>query len=292
MPETTFYFDIAAVVVMLVTTGWVLMRRVSSRPISYAYLILVILIMLTSLASMCSQIFDNVANSMEVMGAPQSVFARNILRTTYFALRSLNILAYLVFIAAASDTLHRLRLNLPIKLAFWVPSALMMAIILTNPLHGGIFYYADGYMQRGTLMWAMYLTATFYSLWGVVHLLRWRCVLGNDKFVSLMALYPLNLIAVLLQTYIPQMRVEMFFTAVAVLLVSVLVIRPEDEIDTFTETLSIKAFDEMCRRAFIIEKPLCLVFIDIANKDRLRELAGENMFRNIVFVPALSCKAQ
>lgn len=282
MQDAIVYFDIAAVVVMFVAMGSVLIRKVTHGPAYYAYFSLVALITLTCLASMFSQLYDNAVTSVLIDDSMRSSVVRDLMRMAYFVLRIFNPLVYLVFIAVVSNTTHRLHRSTTARLALWAPIAFTLLVVLSNPLHGGVFAYSDDVMQRGGLMWVIYLCALHYSLWGIGHLVRWRKVLGRDKFLSLMALYPLNFVAVLIQTFMPRMRVEMFFTAVAVMLVSVLVMRPEEEIDDLTGTLSIKSFEEMCRRAFIIERPLCLVFIDIANKDRLRELAGPGMFRNIV----------
>ncbi|MDO4807173.1 MAG: EAL domain-containing protein [Coriobacteriales bacterium] len=290
MQDAIVYFDIAAVVIMFVAMGSVLIRKVTHGPTYYTYFSLVVVITLTCLASMCSQLYDNAVTNAWIDVSVRSNVARDLMRMAYFVLRSVNPLAYLVFIAVVSNTTHRLRRNLVMRLAFWAPIAVAMLVILTNPLHGGVFAYTNDVMHRGGLMWVIYLCAIYYSLWGVGHLVRWRKVLVREKFLALMALYPMNLVAVLIQTFMPKMRVEMFFTAVAVMLVSILVMRPEEEIDDLTGTLSLKSFEEMCRRAFIIERPLCLVFIDIANKDRLRALAGPGMFRNIVRAVSLQVK--
>lgn len=281
MSESIIYFDIAAVVIMLITTPTVLMRNVTHGRTYYTYFLLAVLVTLTSIMEVCGVLYDVFAPSV----LPNSVSEggiRDLCFITYYVLRSLNTPAYLLLIASASDTTYRLRRNLAVRLAFWVPLLAVLVIIITNPLHQDFFTYVDGHHQRGPIIGVIYLSALYYSLWGIGHLIRWHEVFDPDKFRALIGLYPLNLLAVLLQFFIPTLRVEMFFTAAAVLLVSTLVLRPEDQVDRLTDTLSLQEFEAMCRRAFIIEKPLCLVFIDIANKARLRELAGPGAYRSIV----------
>ena len=281
MPETIVYFDIAAAIIMLITTPSMLMRHVRRDEAYYTYFLMSVLVTLTSIAAMCSELYDgffgqSVANGVTPAG-PQ-----NFLHVMYFSLRVCNTPAYLVLIAAISDTTYRLRRNQLIKLAFWAPIIAVLLFIITNPIHHGVFTYVNGQRSRGPMIWVIYLSALYYSAWGISHLIRWRTILDADKFRALIGLYPLNLLAIFLQYLMPYCRIEMFFTAAAVLLASAFVFRPEDEIDILTNTLNYKAYEEMCQRAFVIEQPLCLVHIDIANKDRLRELAGPSAFRNIV----------
>lgn len=285
MNESIIQYDIAAVAIMLIATASVLRHRVKRGRAYHAYLVLILLITLTSFAEMCQELYDSLASILSSggpAGTALPLIPRDVLHITYFLLRNLNAPAYLIFIAAISETTHRLFRNLGMRFALWGPVVFMTVFILANPIHHGIYTYEQGYWQRGPFIWLLYLTALYYSLWGIEFLIRWRTVLGRDKFRALMSLYPINLLAVLAQLFAPYLRVEMFFTSVAVLFLAEFVIRPEDEIDRLVDTLSLHAYEEMCRRAFLTERPLCLVYIDVANKERLRELSGAGAFHQIV----------
>lgn len=289
MNQAIIYYDVAAVAVMVIAMASVSVRRQAHARAYRSFLAMVVIVTFTSLAALCGELYD--AYVYDLLAARNGGVAsaailapRDFLHLAYYALRTLTTPGYFMFLAVMTDTLHRFTNSNLRRLVMWAPLAITLGIIITNPLHHGIYAFTGNGIEavRGPYIWTIYLSAVYYSLLGIGLLLRWRKVLSPHKFGALLAMYPLNLVAVLLQLFNPYLRVEMFFTSIAIMLVSTLVMRPEDDIDSFTNTLNFQAFEEMARHAFATEKPLCLVFIDIANKDRLRELSGVNAFRDVV----------
>lgn len=56
-------------------------------------------------------------------------------------------------------------------------------------------------------------------------------MLTTDKFVSLILMYPLNLVAIFIQMFYPAILIEMFMTSLSMLLVALVVQRPDEMIN-------------------------------------------------------------
>lgn len=136
--------------------------------------------------------------------------------------------------------------------------------------------------MRGPGIMALYVSTIYYSVIGIWWLIRWKKVLTKDLFATLMMLYPIVLLAVYVQYHFPHLHLEMFATSVAIMLVSAFVMRPERQMDSLVEAASMQAYRDMCNRAFITQRPLCLVFLEIVNIDRIRLLVGRDELHAII----------
>lgn len=167
MNESIIQYDIAAVAIMLIATASVLRHRVKRGRAYHAYLVLILLITLTSFAEMCQELYDSLASILSSGGPAGTALPpipRDVLHITYFLLRNLNAPAYLIFIAAISETTHRLFRNLGMRFALWGPVVFMTVFILANPIHHGIYTYEQGYWQRGPFIWLLYPKASSREL--------------------------------------------------------------------------------------------------------------------------------
>lgn len=281
-----YYYDIAALAVTSVTLLSIVLRRVIRGPANRVFFSAVILVLLTTLAGLGCELYDEFLGPFlaehRLMDPAYPHVARSAMQLVYFLLRSLNAPAYLVLISAFSGTSHRLNKNLATQLALWVPMVAVDLIILTNPVHHLIYSIQDDVMQRGPFIWVIYASALYYTLVGIWWLVRWKPVMDEDEFSTLMLMYPLVLLSVVIQYFYMNLRVEMFFTSVGLMLVSAFVIRPEKQLDSLVSASSLQAYREACSRAFITQKPLCLVYLELVNIEKLRELVGKEELQGIV----------
>ncbi|MDO4807202.1 MAG: EAL domain-containing protein [Coriobacteriales bacterium] len=287
MAETDLvYFDIAAVVVMLVSLVSFLIRRRTKTPANRVYLSTLVLVTLAATFGLVAELYDALnASALEAASSlPTSdpPVLRGMIQMVYYALRSLMAPAYLVLIATVSDTSHRLNNSTMVRTFLWVPMTAVLLFVLTNPLHHMVYTCQGGAVVRGPGVMAIYLSTVYYSAIGVWWLFRWRKVLSDDEFATLMMLYPLVLLAVYVQYYYPHVHVEMFATSVSIMLVAAFVMRPERQMDSLVEAASLQAYRVMCNRAFITQRPLCLVYLGIVNLERLRELVGQDELHAII----------
>ena len=87
------------------------------------------------------------------------------------------------------------------------------------------FYFDENLVyHRGLLIYVLYAASFFYLVCGVAYLIRYKKMVTNDKFVALMLMYPLNVLAVLIQLFLLQYLVEMFMTSLTMLLVVLVIL--------------------------------------------------------------------
>ena len=280
------YFDIAAVVVTFICICSLVIRHKTTGPVRRVYLSCMMLVLFTSLTAVLAESLDpfisHPSNEIAMTPEVQLVAAREVLTVLYYALRCLTAPAYLVLIAVISDTSHLLNKRGISRLLLWVPMLATVAFVLTNPLHHLVFSMEDGRIERHSFIAVVYIEAVYYSLIGIGWLIRWREILDRDTFATLMALYPIVFSFVTVQYSVPALRVDMFVTSIVLMLVSAFVLRPEIQQDSLVDAASLQAYREMCRRVFATKKRLCLVYLEIVNMERMRELVGQDELQNIV----------
>ena len=66
-----------------------------------------------------------------------------------------------------------------------------------------------------------------YFVIGIAFLLIYRKVLAADKLLALICFYPWNVIAIMIQAFIPEYLVEMFLNTISLFLISNIVQRPK-----------------------------------------------------------------
>ncbi len=282
---TIVYFDIAAVVIMMIALASLLFRKLTHGAANRVYLTCMVLVTVTALCAVVGEALDALLLRPLMplypvdTNAPLAV--RSAFTTIYYALRVLTAPAYLVLIATVSDTSHRLDSSNFRRVFLWVPMVLTVLIVLTNPLHHLVFFYENGFAQREPLICVLYFCAIYYSLIGIAWLIRWRELLDPEELSTLMLLYPIMLAAAAIQYELPALRLEMFVTSIAMMLVSAFVIHPETRRDAMVNAASLHSYNEMTYRAFITDKPLCLAFVEIVNREKLRELLGKHRVQAI-----------
>lgn len=283
MSPNLIYFDIAAVVIMLITITTLIMRGMTRGATNRVYLVSMVLVTVTAIVSVAGEVCDLMCiahqNAPFVGGI---VIARNSASLIYLALRSLTAPMYLILIATVTGTTHRLDMSWLVRIALWVPMLAVCAFVLSNPIHHLVFVSISGMPSRGPLFWTLYVVATYYAAIGVAWLIRWRQLLSSMEFTVMLALYPLIYVSLIAQYAYPVLNMEMFITSIAMMLLSAFVIRPETRRDFNVNAASLQAYRDMTHRAFVTEKNRTLVYLEVMNLEQIRELVGKDTLQDIL----------
>ena len=83
-----------------------------------------------------------------------------------------------------------------------IPYLLDCVVLLSNPFHHKVFYFDQNLVYtRGPLIYVLYLISFFYLVYGTAYLFKSKKSLTTDKFVALILMYPLNVLAILIQLF-------------------------------------------------------------------------------------------
>ena len=245
-----------------------------------------ILVTLTSVVALAGELYDSfiwpVVTQYGTEITATSRVARGSFAVLYYALRSFMAPAYLVLIATISDTTHRLNDNNVVRVLLWAPMIAVFLFIVTNPIHELIFTFEGGMVQRRVFLQVLYAEAGYYSIIGIYWLFRWRMLFSSNEFATLIMLYPIMMAVTVIQYYVQGLRLEMFVTSIAMMLISAFVIHPETRRDPTVGAASLNSYREMSTRAFITGRRLCLVYIEIVNLEKLRELSGRVELQGVI----------
>ena len=217
--------------------------------------------MLTTIVDIWSE-----AYSVWIPAKETNIGIRTVLCFLYFLLRNLTPLIYQLFLYAVTDTWHILKRNRIWQILLVVPYAIVCLVLLSNSINHKVFYFDENLIyQRGPFLYILYVVSGFYFLYGMIFLIYYKKVLSFDKFVALLCMYPLNLLAVLIQLFFQKLMVEMFMTTLTILMVTLIVQRAEETINPVLGERSYISYTTDMKKAFYIYKPITTIFVKISN---------------------------
>lgn len=286
------YFDIAATIIQIILFTSLIFRKMLSGRSNRLYALLLLQIILTTITDFWSESFGVWLPAQE-----SNLQLRNVLCYLYFLFRNMTTPFYHLFLYAITDTWHILMKNKWLKLILIMPYTVICCTLFTNPIHHSVFYFDENLVyNRGPLIYILYAASFFYLVIGIVYLVTYKKMLTTDKFVALILMYPLNVLAILIQLFFPQYLVEMFMTSLTILLVALVIQRPEEIINPILGVRSYIAYTTDMKKAFSIHKPVRIIFAKLVNYQALLSLLDFDtcnlLLKKIVADLALSYKEE
>lgn len=255
------YFDICAIIVLLVMLYAVIVRRLTiGRANKYFVLLLVI--------NIVSGVFDFFSESygiwipVEKSVTPLMLF----FSYGYFSMRNLTSLVYVLYLIALTDTWHKLKKRPLLGSMIYLPYIIIIVTLISNQYTHKVFWYDENFMyERGSYLFILYICSAVYMIIGITHLLVCRKLFSKDRLAALLVLFPLEIIAIIIQLLIPQALVEIFFTMIAFLLIMLSIQRPEERIDPIIKAGNYYAYTNDVKRSLINQKQMDIIIIKFTN---------------------------
>lgn len=255
------YFDITSLIIQIVLFISLFFRGMVKGRSNRFFAIVMVEIIFTTIIDICAESF-----SIWIPATTDNIGIRSVFYYLYFLLRNITPLIYQLFLFAVTDTWHFLEKNKVLQGFLVVPYSITCLALLTNPIHHKVFFFDENLIyNRGPLIYVLYATSLFYFICGIAFLIRYKNLLTLDKFISLLCMYPLNLIAVLIQFLFPKLQVEMFMTTLTMLLITLVIQRAEETINPVLGERSSISYTADIKKALYLKKPITIVFIKIKN---------------------------
>jgi EAL domain-containing protein (putative c-di-GMP-specific phosphodiesterase class I) len=158
-----------------------------------------------------------------------------------------------------------------------VPYVIMFGIILSNPFTDWLFYYDKNLVyHRGSLVSLFYAFAVYYTVFSIIILIRHRKLVPLSKWIATLTMFPLNIIAVLIQLKYMDLLVENFFMALAIMLLTITVQRPEEILDPQVGCQNFSSFSYEISTGMKTRRRNIIYFVKILNYDSLVIQLGQN----------------
>ena len=255
------FFDITAIIIVSFEIVAIYLRKMTYGRNSRLFLFLLICVLVSSIMDFVSLYFSNFVSITS-----STIIICAVADYLYFIFRNITPLIYLLYIVSVTDTWHILQNRKWLKLIFLLPVCVSMALIFTNPLSHGLFYYDTRFVyHRGPFINILYCISAIYSLYGVIWLHVFRRMLKLEQVFVLASLYPFNIFALIVQYYYPHYLIEMFMTSLSMLLAMLVIQRPEEMMNPELLVGNYLGFNKDVKSAFELNKRFKLVFVKIVN---------------------------
>ncbi|MBQ4255469.1 MAG: EAL domain-containing protein [Bacilli bacterium] len=207
-----------------------------------------------------------------------AVYVSYFFSSFYFVARNALTAIYFVFLVRYFRLSRLLRKPLFLAL-FYLPFFAALALMITN-LFTGIIFTVDmtnGYQRHDAIM-ILYVLAFIYLIAGIVLLLFVRKTVSLSKWLSLLGLYALTILAIVLQYLDGTLMIELLVNAISFLIVTFTVLRPEELTEPNTGLASYRAFQLELTKALSSKEKDHIVFIRFANSNNLRSYFGKEIY--------------
>lgn len=230
------------------------------------------ILIITCIICTSADIVDVITNQNGKAYSDVTLYASSYL---YFFLRNMTPFIYICYIITLSGRGYVLRKKPLFLLLLVIPAAVSLCLIAANPWNGGVFYYdADKVYHRGNLLPILYVAAIFYMFFSVIYIFRYRNTIEKEKRFAIYSFLPLSLGAVALQGIFPKMMVEMFATALCMMLIMFTLQKQEEVFEGTTGLWNREIFITNIIRAYNGGENFSVISINIENLRTLNRSIG------------------
>lgn len=262
------HFDICSLCIYLIILFTIVINRNFKSTISKLYTALVGVSFVAAISSILSEVLVNFPGMV-----PENI--KYLVSSIYLFTRSATGIMYVLYIIFLSDIWHLFWRRKGLMVILLSCFLVVIVLLCLNPLNYMMFYYDEaGHYVRGDLYIAFYISGAFYFALGMFLIIRFGRLIGRLKQLSILALGVLTVIAVTIQYFTPKLMVEMFANAIALLIIRLIVQRPEDVIDPSTGLRSYYAYYNDLAKNSTTNKKVSIILIDIKNYNEIVDFMG------------------
>ena len=246
-------FDIAALLILTILIVSCIMRKMTSGTPNRLFLLFISFTWLATVFDIWAVALDN-ANSA-------SLPALYAVHGGYMIIHNFTVPLYVLFVISLTDTWHKIQKSVWIQAVLWVPYLVLFAALVTNPLTDKMFT-VDSRYQRGEWFFLIYAVIVVYMIFLLGYVIYYRELLEFSKTLAFFSYIPIGLITVLIQLVYPNVLVEMFGGAISLLLMSIVVQRPEEIVDSDTQFMKYGAYASAMKRNYQNGKNVDVVMLN------------------------------
>ena len=272
-----FYFDLCAIPIYVLILCTCYIRGMNKGRANRLFIAMVSI-------SLIATVFDIL---MEKFAWPLPLTQTRVALGTAFSFgylltHNFSTVIYFLYLFSVTRTEYRLQ-SLGVRLLIWLPCGAMLILLLQNFFTHNVFSVTveAGY-SRQPLMGLLYGIAFFYFLIGTLYCLYCRRYLLTSKWIALISVYVLILASVIIQMMEPNLLVEMFATSLGVLMVLMLIIRPEETVDGVVIVEGWKAYLKHLDSIMKTGQHVQIVVVQMMNAEEIRSYIGDSEFHTYI----------
>ena len=267
-------FDICALIILTILASSILSRKLYVGRSNRLYVVMLACIFVSTVTDLLAGLYGEV---IEISSS--NTLIRAFIDYVYFLARNTTPIVYVLYVLSYMGVWHIYVKNRVRFIIMMVPCWVSLLLILTNPGTGLIFYFDEELnYHRGAASIVLYVIAIGYILSSFIIMIRFRRLLSRDKLLALMSQLPVSLITVFLQLIFPDLLIEMFGSAIVMLIISAILQRGEEILDPLSGVQSYNASLDALRRSFETGRSFRVIYISLVNSSTLRTYLGMDRF--------------
>lgn len=259
------HFDMASVFVLTIILFTNVYRRMVKGTVNKVFMLLIS-------TALVAALFEVVM--IFIIGADgNNDKALIIIKSFYLIAHNFATPVYLMYIISLTKTWNKV-VKRPLLFALLcVPFVLIFLFIVSNLFTGFLFTFENN-VQIKHNTYLLYICAGIYILYSMIYVIYYRNLFTKCQIYSLASMLPLTIAAVVVQKYYPNSLVEIFSNTVGIMLMSMLIQRPEQIMDSATMLRKYSAYADDMKKNFANDNHVELIMVNIANYSSLHNILG------------------
>lgn len=208
---------------------------------------------------------------------------RPMVDTLFFLFRNITVPLFVAYIASLLGVYSRYKKNKVLVFLWAVPYLVIVLLLILNFFNHKLFYYnyKMAYMHGPWLKY-LYVIAVYYFALAMAELIASRKIIERERFYELLLFMPCNMIAALVQMYRSELHIDLFATAIVLVIISIGVQRPEVYIDYRSGVYSYSAFNNQMRKVYDLGEPMSLLIFKYVNHKSINSSVGFDTYTVLI----------
>lgn len=287
--ENIIQLDIAAIIIMLLLIGSIIMKKLYTLGSSRIFVFIIIITMLTTIFDILSVVFFNEPYPLE------NVY-KNIgitFNTLYYIFRNLMIFLFAIYLLQLTDSMKKILKSPLLSIILFLPIIIVIGLIISNPFTHLIF---DVEIENdrfeyvtGTLFFVPYVITVVYFVIGFINIFKYSYYFTRYQIIALVSIAPITIISLILQFILTKTNIvqnnillEMFTSVLSMILITTSIETALELIDNKTSFLSFKQFNKILKRTINTKSDLNIIIIKISNYSDIYNKLSYEMAENYV----------
>lgn len=255
------YFDVCATIILLILLASILIKKTSAGRTSRLLILLFSCMLVSAVGDLMSCYGSNYYTISDT-----NTLLMYIYNYAYFLSHNTLVPAFLLYICSNLGIWHIFRENKPLRYAVIIVYAINILIVMSNIFTKKVFYIDDNMeYQRGPWLYGLYGFAIFFSILGLVVLFRYRRLADKPKLTVLFSIYPVALLAIVIQAVFPRMPVEMFTYSILCVMFIVVIHSKEENVNPVVGAKKYSEGIEHLKNILVTRAPSAQIFIKFTN---------------------------
>ena len=270
------HLDIAALLILVIILISQFTRRMSKGTTNHFFIALVIMTILSGAADIWAVVTDNAGT--------QNLGLRTAAHTLYLLAYNTNSPLFLMYVISLTSTWEKITSNKAAACALALPYLGFIGLLVSNLFTHSIFTFVDGVYTTTQLSFLPYTIAGINILISIAYIIIYRRLFTARKLIALIMMIPVMVCIIISRIVFTDTMVMVFGNTVGVVIIAVMIQRPENLIDSFTGLCKHSAYADDMKKNFAIRNHVSIIMVNIANYDSLQKILGYDKTQKLLMM--------